>query len=872
MLPLFFIVVIKFGIMGYAGIPLDAGTILIASILIGVGVDYSIHFLGRVISEMKTGCNIHEASLIATRAAGYAIIINAVTLIFLNNYSRYTRMGEKKKINKDFCADDETFSLCVLLFKVGKKAMVILGGSTLSIKEDLPKQIIEALGDKGIDPQVIEFSMASDLTLNGEFGETWLLATKEKIYIVREESDNFVIEEVLFTDIERIRPENMIGSAMIVIGKGEDDRILVCYTSALARKFSIAVKVLEKLRKGEEVNEEDLLDKDFERNCPKCGTLYPNLNRKVCPKCLDRRSIFRRVLSFVPRYRSQIILILLCMLASSAMKLLGPFLSGRILFDEVLTEGGKYEGQVGKIVLIIFGSQLLSLLISIAYGRINAVMTAHVIFDLKSQVFGAMQRLSLSFFTNKETGWMMTRVNSDSNQLQRFFNNGFPYFIVNIVNLIGIAFILFSMDWFLTLLILLPAPLVIYIVRKIYPRLWSIFSRQFRRNSALNSLINDSLTGVRVVKAFGKEDIEVARFEKRNDDLFDISMEAGHMSSTIFPLVSFLMGLGALIIWAVGGWQVINETMTFGTLITFVGYMGLFYGPIEFMTHIVDWWSSCMNAAQRIFEILDSEPDVIEAPDAVSMSSLNGEVEIKDMTFGYEKTKPVLYDINLHVKPGEMIGLVGHSGAGKSTMINLIARLYDVDSGSISIDGVDVRKISMKDLRSQIGIVLQETYLFNGSIAENIAYARPDCKRDDIIRAAKVANAHDFIMKLPDGYDTVIGRRGMNLSGGERQRLAIARAILHDPKILILDEATASVDTETERQIQEALERLVKGRTTFAIAHRLSTLRNADRLFVLEKGKNVELGTHEELLKAKGTYFNLIKIQREGMKIKGIEG
>ena len=330
------------------------------------------------------------------------------------------------------------------------------------------------------------------------------------------------------------------------------------------------------------------------------------------------------------------------------------------------------------------------------------------------------------------------------------------------------------------------------------------------------------------------------------------------------------MHTGGLIVWGFGGWDVLQGKITFGTLMTFIYYLGMLYGPLEFMTHIVDWWTACINSAQRIFEILDEAPEVAEKPDPVRLQPMRGEIELRNVTFEYEPNKPVLKKVSFHVKPGEMIGLVGHSGAGKSTITNVISRFYDVREGAVLIDGVDVRDVAIGDLRSQIGIVPQETYLFKGTIAENIAYARPSATREEIIQAAKAANAHDFIIRLPDGYETVVGVRGQDLSGGEKQRISIARAILHNPRILILDEATASLDTQTERQIQEALKRLIQGRTTIAIAHRLSTLRDADRLIVIEKGEVVEMGTHEELEALQGVYYRLREKQREALAIRGI--
>jgi ATP-binding cassette subfamily B protein len=549
------------------------------------------------------------------------------------------------------------------------------------------------------------------------------------------------------------------------------------------------------------------------------------------------------------------------------MGLFVPFLSGRIFFDEALTQGGRYYGQVGFVILLMLGAQLGSMLLQITYGRLNAKVAAYVFFDLKTDIFAAMQRLSLSFFNKKQTGGLMTRVNWDSIQLQFFFIDGVPYFLANVLTLIGVITVMVLMSWKLALLVFIPAPCIVLAVRKLFPRIWALFSRLFRRRSILNSLVNDTLTGIRVVKAFGKEEQEIERFLPVNQGLYSASVAARRLFATVFPLFLFIMQVGGLIVWAFGGWQVVNETLSFGTLMSFVGYLALLYGPLRFMTMIVEWWTSCMNAAQRIFEIMDSQPDVPESEHPVPLPSFRGKVSLRNVTFAYEPNKPVLHDIDLEIMPGEMIGLVGHTGAGKSTLTNLITRLYDVEEGAILIDDINVKDIANADLRAQIGIVLQETYLFSGTIAENIAYARPDATRQEIIAAAKAANAHDYIIKQPDGYDTLLGKKGVDLSVGERQRISIARALLRDPRILIFDEATSSVDSETEQKIQQAIERMVQGRTTVAIAHRLSTLRRANRLVVLEKGKIAELGTHSELMEERGVYYKMVEKEREALHI-----
>jgi ATP-binding cassette subfamily B protein len=761
-----------------------------------------------------------------------------------------------------------------------------------SLIENIPEYISKLIKAKGISVEEIVLVAKGDMTIKGEYGESWVLATSINLIritgIVTEEAKNSIAvkltkdkkdkgnwqeesyETFSIKDIDKLSTEQLTTGGILVATIGEEDNILCRYSASCSRDFGVFAKGFSKLKEGKDINEEELRKDSIEVFCPKCGTRYQDLVRKICPKCFDKRSIFKRVLSYTPRYKWNIALILLCMLASSMLNIALPYVGGNVFYDKVLKLGGSSYGQIGKFVLLMLTVKLLSTLISIAYGRINSSFTAKLIFDLKTEIFEALQKLSLSFYNNKQTGALMNNVNGDAMQLQNFFHDGAPYFIVNVITMTGIFGVMLSLNWKLTLIAIFPMPIIVYILKRLFPRMWKMFSRNFRQRSALNSIINDSLTGARVVKAFGKERTEVKRFSKINDGVYDINVDLGKLQQTAFPLIYLFMGSSGIIIWGYGSWLVVNGDLTFGTLITFTGYVSMLMGPLQFMSQVTQWWSNCMNSASRIFEIIDTVPEVQEKMNSVSLKDMKGEVELKDVTFSYEPNNNVLHNINLQIKPGEMIGLVGHSGAGKSTLINIITRLYDVKEGEVLIDGINVKDMNMKDLHSQVGIVLQDTYLFMGSIAENIAYARPASTMKDIINAAKIANAHDFIMKLSDGYDTIIGSKGQSLSGGEKQRIAIARAVLLNPKILILDEATASLDTETERMIQEALERLVKGRTTIAIAHRLSTLRNADRLVVVEKGSIKELGTHEELIKVKGIYYKLLQKQKEALKLQGV--
>lgn len=395
--------------------------------------------------------------------------------------------------------------------------------------------------------------------------------------------------------------------------------------------------------------------------------------------------------------------------------------------------------------------------------------------------------------------------------------------------------------------------------------------RVWQRWGRLNALLNESLSGFRIVRAFAQEHREISRFSQRSSELISSVITVERTWAMLFATISLFTAMGTLLVWYLGGRQVLGEEMTLGTLMAFLFYLGMFYAPLQALSWLINWASRSLTAAERLFEILDTPPETDE-PDVISVPKIEGRVEFKNVVFGYEKHRPVLKGVNFTVEPGEMVGLVGHSGAGKTTTINLICRFYDVDEGQILIDGIDIRKIQRSDLRRQIGLVPQDTFLFSGTIAENITFAKPNATKEEIIRAAKIANAHDFIVtQKPDGYDTQVGERGQGLSVGERQRIAISRALLPDPRIIILDEATSQVDVETERQIQEAIERLVKGRTTFAIAHRLATLRSANKLIVLKEGQIAEIGTHDELMQKQGEFYRLVQTYQEVVKLRAVQ-
>jgi ATP-binding cassette subfamily B protein len=605
-------------------------------------------------------------------------------------------------------------------------------------------------------------------------------------------------------------------------------------------------------------------------HCPKCGELIPAFAEGVCPQCLQQRKILWRLLDVAKPYRRRVWFALGLTIIWSALTPV-PTLLQKYLIDFSIypVRPASVEERLRWLAVIAVGFALAIVATEFFNGwrlRVLSMIGTQLTTDLRHMIYRHLHDLSLRFFSKRRTGSLITRVTNDTDRLWDFVVFGSIDLVRDVAMILIFAGIMFAVSWKLALIALLPLPPLAVMTYQRGMRMQAMFGRLWTYWSRLTAVVGDALPGVRVVKAFANEGREVARFDARSEDYAEKEREIHIVWSALQPLASGMMRVGGLLVWVVGGYMVIrnNPDITFGTLVLFGGLIWQFYQPIMELANSNRMVTRAATSAQRIFEVLDTPPDIYSSAAAITRPALLGRVEFRNVSFSYEGAQPALRDISLSVEPGQMIGLAGPSGAGKSTFVNMLCRFYDPTDGQILIDGIDIRDYDVKWLRRQVGMVLQEPYLFHGTIAEYIRYGNPNATEQEVIRAARAANAHDFVVSFPDGYDTMVGERGQSLSGGERQRISIARAILHDPRLLILDEATSSVDSETEKQIQQALDRLVEGRTTFAIAHRLSTLQAADRLIVLEKGRIVEEGLHAELVnKEGGVYAKLHATQME---------
>ncbi len=726
----------------------------------------------------------------------------------------------------------------------------------------LPPALEDAVN--AIRPEgAIRFCQESDLDFSGCFGSSHLLLKGDRILAVGAEG---IHADLTLDETKEVRIVELLGGSSLVAARRDGSEAhLIRYSRSLVPEFGVFCRLLNNLIEGLPA---ETPEPEGEALCPRCGNPLPERGAN-CPACVNFFAVFRRLLSLLETHKGRLGILIAATLVGVLAQVGPPYLTKEI------TDGVILGGQTGRLPGLIGGMLLCGLVYFLsryAATYLASWLSARLIADLRSRLHSHLQKLRMGYFSKRETGELVSRVMHDTQELQHFLIDGLPYLFVNTLSFFAIAAVLLWLDWKLALVVFVPVPVLIFGVRWIWKSLHSLFQKEGNRWATLHTVLGESMRGLKAVKAAGQEEERSERFAGLNADVFGLVVAIDRSYAAFSEGTYWIMSMAVAVVWFLAAARVAGhapgETLTLGDITAYVGYMWMFYGPLQWFTVIANWMNHAFASAERIFTVLDAEPEVYEPPTAKPAPRFHGRVEFRDVHFSYERGKEVIKGISLAVNPGEMIGLVGKSGAGKSTIINLLCRFFDVDSGEIRIDGVPIKDMRLLDLRRQIGIVMQEPFLFRSSLLENIRYGHPEANFADVVRAAKAAHAHDFIVDKEFGYDTVVGEGGITLSGGERQRIAIARAILHNPPILILDEATSSVDSETEKSIQLAIADLIKDRTVFAIAHRLATLRNATRLVVVDEGRIVEIGSHDELMATGGIYANLVRTQTELNKLR----
>jgi ATP-binding cassette subfamily B multidrug efflux pump len=583
----------------------------------------------------------------------------------------------------------------------------------------------------------------------------------------------------------------------------------------------------------------------------------------------NRRGTLMRVWGYLQRQKWGLMAVVLLVALASGLDLAGPYLMG-VAIDKYILKGD-LPG-LARLAVLMFGVYMATALVVWLRIYVMAAVAQRTVRDLRNDLFAHFQTLSLRYIDQRSHGELMSRLTNDVENVSNVLNESVTNLISSVISIVGVAVVMFIINWRLALVSLVTLPLMAVLSQTVAKRTRRGFQQQQKMLGDVNGLIEETITGQRVVMAYGREKVAIEQFETTNQGLRRASTQAQIFGGVMGPMSNFINNIGFAIVAGAGGWMAVKQLATIGTIAAFINYARQFTFPINMIANLYNTIQSAIAGAERVFQIIDEPPEMPDAPDALALDSVRGEVVFNHVCFGYDPDVPVLKEVNLHAQPGQTIALVGPTGAGKTTIVNLLSRFYDVDSGGIAIDGVDLRQYRKDDVRRELGIVLQDTFLFSDTVMENIRYGKLEASDEDVMAAARLANADQFIHRLQHGYQTQLSERGSNLSQGQRQLLSIARAILADPGILILDEATSSVDTRTEKHIQEAMLRLMHGRTSFVIAHRLSTIREADSILVINNGEIIERGTHKQLTEQKGFYWNMYTSQFKGQAVHELAG
>lgn len=734
----------------------------------------------------------------------------------------------------------------------------------------IPESAKEILDRCGIPESKILFAIVGDLTMKGRYGENVLAVSRDRFVVVSPELDeNF--KEYKFSDVKDAIVKRMYGNARLDIELKDGQKISVFrFTYSVASLCDMAVQFILNINKGNDIDQEmEVVSATFEKLisvCPKCGRtlLHPGAD---CIRCQSKSKIVGKLIKYIKPQAKMLAVCLLLSLITTSVALLPPYIV-RMMVDDIIPSRDK--SALTTVVVLLLGAYLIQFGVGAFRGYLLRASGDRIVADLRNDIYRKAQYLPMKFYDRTSTGSVINRISGDTGTLQSFTLRITQEVVVQFFLLVGIIFIMFMMNWKLTLLSITPVPLVVVGAKIFSKKIYPFYKRIWRRWAAVSSILTDSIPNIRVVKSFAGEKRAVSKFERYNDEWRKVDTDSAKITNIFPSIVSFTVMCGTVLIWSVGGNMVIDTNgagLSLGLLMSFISYTSMFYGPVNFFANLSDSYQSALSAAERVLDILDAEPEN-NLHAGKTLEKIEGKIEFRNVNFSFDRTKKVLSDINLTIEPGDIIGIVGTTGSGKSTLINLLLRFYDNYEGQILLDGTDIKEIDMEYYRSNIGFVQQEPMMFSDTIFNNIAYGVPDAPVEAVINAAEIANAHEFIARMPDGYDSMLGERGVGLSGGEKQRLSIARAVLKNPSILVFDEATASVDSETENMIQEAIDRLIRGRTTLMIAHRLSTLRKANKIIVIDQGMIIENGSHDELMALGGKYRRLIEIQSMSEKIR----
>lgn len=742
----------------------------------------------------------------------------------------------------------------------------------------LPRNIEPILEKLIGDGEMILFVIVGDLNLKGKYEETALIFTRNFLISYNGEGSEKRFE---YSEMKDVKAKRMYGNATLsaVMPDGQRE-VIFRYTYSVAALCDASALFINHINEGADFGEENaIMHVTFERAlcvCPKCGRnlLHPGAE---CIKCRSKLKVLKRLVKYItPQYKPLVISVVLS-LVTTVMSLVPPTITGFIV-DVVF--GGKEKSSIGILNLIadVVGGNpsklltamilclLLTYILQYGIGTIRAYLMRIVgnkmVTALRNDIYRKAQHLPMKFYDKTSTGAVINRIASDSNTLQQFMLRITQEAIVHFFQLIGIVIIMLTLNPVLTVLSLIPVVFIVIVTRIFSKKIRPYYRRIWRRWSAVFSNLSNTIPCIRVVKSFSGESRSSEKFEECNNDWLQVDLKLGKLVTAFPQIVAFLVTCGSLIIWGIGGSKVImgEEGFSAGLIVAFISYASMFYNPVTFFANLSDSFQGAMASTEKILDILEAEPET-HAQSHIVPDEIKGKIEFLHVGFSFDRSKKILDDVTFTIEPGEIVGIVGTTGSGKSTLINLLMRFYDGYSGEILVDGHNIKNFELSAYRDRIGFVQQEPMMFSDTIYNNIAYSNPAATVEQVIHAADVANAHGFIARQPDAYDTVLGERGVGVSGGEKQRISIARAVLKDPSIMIFDEATAAVDSETEHLIQEAIDRLIAGRTTLMIAHRLSTLKKANRIIVVDNGKIIENGTPEELMALKGKYYKLVQIQ-----------